>query len=254
MLCEKPIGLTASDVERLIALRDELGGFIAEAWMPAASSPMGLGPRDRDARRSGAASHRHRRFHLRTERSGECAQQRRACGRGDAGYRRLPCGSLPFRHRARASRDPCGGRVGKWRGRLHLGRRPAPKTYGSGSTFPCARPSGRKWCSRGWRLAERQCALQCRRVWSGRHDPAAVRRIRQGVPFSRPRGNTSTRSRQWPRPCWTGPLIQCHSRPLWGRNGGARRRVRQPRRAALATGPISGQTGDCRGLGPGPRE
>ena len=28
---------------------------------------------------------------------------------------------------------------------------------------------------------------------------------RQGVPFFRPRGNTSTRSRQWPRPCWTGP-------------------------------------------------
>ena len=35
VLCEKPIGLTASDVGRLIALRDESGAFIAEAWMPA---------------------------------------------------------------------------------------------------------------------------------------------------------------------------------------------------------------------------
>ncbi len=35
VLCEKPIGLTASDVERLIALRDATGIFIAEAWMPA---------------------------------------------------------------------------------------------------------------------------------------------------------------------------------------------------------------------------
>jgi predicted dehydrogenase len=35
VLCEKPIGLSIGDVERLIALRDELGVFIAEAWMPA---------------------------------------------------------------------------------------------------------------------------------------------------------------------------------------------------------------------------
>lgn len=35
VLCEKPIGLTAADVERLIGLRDALGVFIAEAWMPA---------------------------------------------------------------------------------------------------------------------------------------------------------------------------------------------------------------------------
>jgi predicted dehydrogenase len=35
VLCEKPIGLNVADVERLIALRDELGVFIAEAWMPA---------------------------------------------------------------------------------------------------------------------------------------------------------------------------------------------------------------------------
>ena len=35
VLCEKPIGLTAADVDRLIALRDGLGVFIAEAWMPA---------------------------------------------------------------------------------------------------------------------------------------------------------------------------------------------------------------------------
>jgi predicted dehydrogenase len=35
VLCEKPIGLSVADVERLIALRDELGVFIAEAWMPA---------------------------------------------------------------------------------------------------------------------------------------------------------------------------------------------------------------------------
>jgi predicted dehydrogenase len=35
VLCEKPIGLSAPDVERLIALRNDLGVFIAEAWMPA---------------------------------------------------------------------------------------------------------------------------------------------------------------------------------------------------------------------------
>jgi predicted dehydrogenase len=35
VLCEKPIGLSLRDVDRLIALRDELGVFIAEAWMPA---------------------------------------------------------------------------------------------------------------------------------------------------------------------------------------------------------------------------
>jgi predicted dehydrogenase len=35
VLCEKPIGLSVGDVERLIALRDELGVFIAEGWMPA---------------------------------------------------------------------------------------------------------------------------------------------------------------------------------------------------------------------------
>jgi predicted dehydrogenase len=35
VLCEKPIGLTTADVERLIALRDGSGVFIAEAWMPA---------------------------------------------------------------------------------------------------------------------------------------------------------------------------------------------------------------------------
>jgi predicted dehydrogenase len=35
VLCEKPIGLGAHDVERLIALRNDLGVFIAEAWMPA---------------------------------------------------------------------------------------------------------------------------------------------------------------------------------------------------------------------------
>ncbi|MDG4647453.1 Gfo/Idh/MocA family oxidoreductase [Roseibacterium sp. SDUM158017] len=35
VLCEKPIGLTAGDVDRLIALREETGVFIAEAWMPA---------------------------------------------------------------------------------------------------------------------------------------------------------------------------------------------------------------------------
>ncbi|MBY6202260.1 Gfo/Idh/MocA family oxidoreductase [Maritalea mobilis] len=35
VLCEKPIGMTAGDIDRLIALRDETGVFIAEAWMPA---------------------------------------------------------------------------------------------------------------------------------------------------------------------------------------------------------------------------
>jgi predicted dehydrogenase len=35
VLCEKPIGLTVADIDRLIALRDETGVFIAEAWMPA---------------------------------------------------------------------------------------------------------------------------------------------------------------------------------------------------------------------------
>jgi predicted dehydrogenase len=35
VLCEKPIGLSVADVDRLIALRDELGVFIAEGWMPA---------------------------------------------------------------------------------------------------------------------------------------------------------------------------------------------------------------------------
>lgn len=35
VLCEKPIGLTVGDLDRLIALRDETGVFIAEAWMPA---------------------------------------------------------------------------------------------------------------------------------------------------------------------------------------------------------------------------
>jgi predicted dehydrogenase len=35
VLCEKPIGLSVADVDRLTLLRDELGVFIAEAWMPA---------------------------------------------------------------------------------------------------------------------------------------------------------------------------------------------------------------------------
>lgn len=35
VLCEKPIGLHARDVMRLIDLRDTSGVFIAEAWMPA---------------------------------------------------------------------------------------------------------------------------------------------------------------------------------------------------------------------------
>lgn len=35
VLCEKPIGLTVGDLDRLIALRDETGIFVAEAWMPA---------------------------------------------------------------------------------------------------------------------------------------------------------------------------------------------------------------------------
>jgi predicted dehydrogenase len=35
VLCEKPIGLSVADVDRLIALRDETGVFVAEAWMPA---------------------------------------------------------------------------------------------------------------------------------------------------------------------------------------------------------------------------
>lgn len=35
VLCEKPIALTVAEVDRLIALRDETGMFLAEAWMPA---------------------------------------------------------------------------------------------------------------------------------------------------------------------------------------------------------------------------
>lgn len=35
VLCEKPIGLNAGDVDRLIAARDATGKLIAEAWMPA---------------------------------------------------------------------------------------------------------------------------------------------------------------------------------------------------------------------------
>lgn len=35
VLCEKPIGLQVADLDRLIALRDTSGVFIAEAWMPA---------------------------------------------------------------------------------------------------------------------------------------------------------------------------------------------------------------------------
>lgn len=35
VLCEKPIGLSVADVDRLRALRDTSGGFVAEAWMPA---------------------------------------------------------------------------------------------------------------------------------------------------------------------------------------------------------------------------
>jgi predicted dehydrogenase len=35
VLCEKPIGLTVSDIDRLIAVRDATGCLIAEAWMPA---------------------------------------------------------------------------------------------------------------------------------------------------------------------------------------------------------------------------
>ena len=176
-----------SDVERLIALRDETGGFIAEAWMPA-HHPQWVLAREIVARGDLGRLHTVTGvFHLRAERSGECAQQRRACGRGDAGYRRLPCGSLPFRHRARASRDPCGGRVGKWRGRLHLGRRPRRRRTVPVPRFHAPRPSGRKWCSRGdggW--------LSVRAPFNageyGQADMirAAVRRIRQGVPFSDP--------------------------------------------------------------------
>lgn len=35
VLCEKPIGLNAGDIDRLIAARDASGKLIAEAWMPA---------------------------------------------------------------------------------------------------------------------------------------------------------------------------------------------------------------------------
>lgn len=35
VLCEKPIGMTAADLDRLCALRDAGGRFVAEAWMPA---------------------------------------------------------------------------------------------------------------------------------------------------------------------------------------------------------------------------
>jgi predicted dehydrogenase len=35
VLCEKPIGMTARDLDRLCALREASGRFIAEAWMPA---------------------------------------------------------------------------------------------------------------------------------------------------------------------------------------------------------------------------
>ncbi len=35
VLCEKPIGLSTGDIDRLIATRDATGKLIAEAWMPA---------------------------------------------------------------------------------------------------------------------------------------------------------------------------------------------------------------------------
>lgn len=35
VLCEKPIGLSTSDIDKLIATRDTTGKLIAEAWMPA---------------------------------------------------------------------------------------------------------------------------------------------------------------------------------------------------------------------------
>jgi predicted dehydrogenase len=35
VLCEKPIGLSVADIDRLRALRDASGVFVAEAWMPA---------------------------------------------------------------------------------------------------------------------------------------------------------------------------------------------------------------------------
>jgi predicted dehydrogenase len=175
VLCEKPIGLSVADVERLIALRDELGVFIAEAWMPAHHPQWA---KVREIVSGGGIGRLHTVTGVFTYGLSDPANVRNSADLGGGALRdvgvypvgtfRFATGLEPVVTGAEAS-----GRTGSTprHGSGAGGRRPVlvPRLHAHDETAG-------NGVRRRRRLAGGARAVQCGRVRSGRHAPAPRRR------------------------------------------------------------------------------
>jgi predicted dehydrogenase len=156
-----------ADVERLIALRNDLGVFIAEAWMPAHHPQWA---KVREIVQGGGIGRLHTVTGVFTYGLNDPANVRNSADLGGGALRDVgvyPIGAFRF---ATGLEPQVMSAEAEWEDGIDASTwvRRVPEIRGSGSTSRCARPNGRKWCSRAMAAGSwRSGAVQCRGVWSG---------------------------------------------------------------------------------------